>query len=109
MQAPGEFGSGVSQPDDEQVRRCPPVFRPGKGAAQGLALFAARLGRRVSTGLGGGLGTFDALGALARLLLGDHPWRLPDGDRSLGVDVGRDAGRQRQVRDPDLSADDEVA
>jgi hypothetical protein len=47
VQAPGEFGSGVAKPDDEQVRRCPPVLRPGKGAAQGLALFAARLGRRV--------------------------------------------------------------
>jgi hypothetical protein len=44
VQTPGEFGSRVSQPDDEQVRRCPPVLRPGKRAAQGLALFAARLG-----------------------------------------------------------------
>ena len=26
VEAPGEFRSGVAQPDDEQVRRCPPVL-----------------------------------------------------------------------------------
>ena len=69
VQAPGELRSGVAQPDDQQVRRCPPALGPGEGAAQGLALFAAGLGRRARrTRRRLGLGTFLAL-ALARLLL----------------------------------------
>ena len=98
VQAPGELRSGVAQPDDEQVRRCPPVLRPGKGAAQGLALFAARLGRHVFTrlGAGGGLGPLLRF-ALGGLLLDRDPWRLADGDCCLGVDVGRDAGGQREI------------
>ncbi len=53
VQAPGELGARVAEPDDEQIRRGAPALGPGEGAAQGLALFGrgagclrARLGGR---------------------------------------------------------------
>ena len=111
VQAPGELGSGIAQPDDQEVRRGAPALRPGKGAAQGLALFVRRIPmpapRRPARRL--------PRPRLPRprprrdLFLHDDTRRLADGDGGLGVDFGRDARRQREVGHAHLPADGQLA
>ena len=93
--------SRVAQPDDQQVGRGAPALRPGEGAAQGLALFGAA--SAASPRLAAAASPPRLRLALGRLLLDDDARRLADGDGRLGVDVGRDAGRQVEVRDPQLA------
>ena len=101
VQAPGELGSRVAQTDDQQVSRSAPALRPGKGAAQGLALFGRGFRcLRLATGLGAFFGRAFLALALAlggNLFLDDDPWRLADGDGSLRLDFGRDARWQCEV------------
>ncbi len=89
VQAAGVFRSRVSQPDNQQVGRGAPALRPGEGAAQGLALFARGLGC-LPCRLGRGLSLGPLLAFALGLLVCDHPRRLPNDDRRISVDIGRD-------------------